>query len=146
MHNGKGVIISPNQTVKTNSFVIKNSGRAPATKLELVFNWKPMCLNLWPVRHHEEFIELDGRYTLIFDSLAPSEVLGIEVLSINFDLPNLITVRSKECMAQEVMMSPQKIVSTRTKIFERTLIVLGATSAIYLGINVVQFIILKTPN
>jgi len=58
--------VSPTQTVRTNSFIINNAGREPATKVELVFNWKPMCLNIWPVRHYEEHVEPDRRYVLIF--------------------------------------------------------------------------------
>ena len=50
----QGKQISPNQSAHTRSFLVQNSGREPATKIELVFNWKPMCLNIWPSRHMTE--------------------------------------------------------------------------------------------
>mgnify|MGYP000347160269 CR=1 FL=1 len=55
--NAEGKLLSPTQTAKTDSFIIRNAGRETATKLELVFDWKPMCLNPWPVRHYDEHIQ-----------------------------------------------------------------------------------------
>lgn len=137
--------IAPTQTVKTNSLIIRNAGREPATKLELVFNWKPMCLNLWPVRHFEEHTEPDQRYALLFDTLAPGEVLGIEVLSVNADLPHLVTVRSAECVAQSINMYPQPVVGTPLRVVATVLMALGLAAAIYLLLLLVQFLVLRTP-
>lgn len=141
----EGHEVSPTQTVKTNSFIIRNAGRESATKVELVFNWKPMCLNLWPVRHYEEHVESDRRYVLIFDSLAPGEVLGVEVLTVNGDLPNLVTVRSAQCIAQNINMYPQPVVSNTVRFVATTLIALGLAAAVYLVILLVQFLVLRTP-
>jgi len=141
----QGNTITPTQTVHTNSFIIRNAGREAATKVELVFNWKPMCLNLWPVRHYEEHIEPDNRYVLIFDNLAPAEVLGVEVLSVNYDLPNLVTVRSAECIAQNINMYPQPVVSQSVRVIVTVLMALGLAAAVYLAIILVQFLVLKTP-
>jgi hypothetical protein len=49
-----GTVISPTQTVSTQSVSIFNAGRSPATKLEIVFNWKPQHINIWPSRHFDE--------------------------------------------------------------------------------------------
>lgn len=143
--DAQGNQVSPTQTVKTNSFIIRNAGRVPATKLELVFNWKPMCLNLWPVRHYEEHIEPDRRYVLIFESLAPGEILGIEVLTVNDELPKLVTVRSSECIAQHINMYPQPVVSNALRRTTSVLMALGLAAAVYLSILLVQFLVLKTP-
>ena len=143
--DAEGKQVSPTQTVKTNSFIIRNAGREPASKVELVFNWKPMCLNLWPVRHYEEYVEPDNRYVLIFDSLAPNEVLGVEVLSVNYDLPNLVTVRSAECIAQNINMYPQPVISQSVRVIATVLMALGLAAAVYLAIILVQFLVLKTP-
>lgn len=145
LNDAEGNQVSPIQTVKTNSFIIRNDGSEPASKVELVFNWKPMCLNLWPVRHYEEHVEPDNRYVLIFDSLAPNEVLGVEVLSVNSDLPSLVTVRSAECIAQNINMHPQPIVSQSARVIVTALMALGLASAVYLAIILVQFLVLKTP-
>lgn len=143
--DSNGKVISPTQTVKTNSFIIKNDGRESAENVELVFNWKPMCLNLWPVRHYEEHNEPDKRHVLIFDSFAAKEVLYIEVLSVNEDLPNLVTVRSSNCIAQNINMYPQPIVSNTLRNLVAVLLFLGLAAAVYLSILLIQFLVLQTP-
>lgn len=141
-----GKQLSPTQTVHTNSFMVYNAGRDAATKVELVFNWKPMCLNIWPSRHFEEFLEPDGRHVLIFQSLSPGEAIGCEVLSVNADLPNLITVRSDQCMAQTVTMYPQPVSSLAKRTVAGLLLAVGASTVIYWLIVLIQFLVLKTPS
>jgi len=99
-----GNIVKSTQMVFTASFKVINVGRETANKIELVFNWKPQFMNLWPVRHYEtKTNEQDGRYSVIFDNLSPREEIGLEVLSINNDLPELLVVRSAECQATRVL-------------------------------------------
>lgn len=143
--DAEGKQTQPTQMVKTSSFIIRNAGREPATKVELVFNWEPMCLNLWPVRHYEKHTEPDKRHVLIFDSLAPGESIGVEVLSVNVELPNLLTVRSAECVAQSINMYPQPVVSNVRRVVAVFLMALGLAAAIYLAILLVQFLVLRTP-
>ncbi len=141
----EGKQILPTQTVHTNSFIVYNSGREAATKLELVFNWKPMCLNIWRSRHFEEHVEPDGRYVLIFQSLSPNETLGCEILSVNSDLPNLITVRSDQCVAQFVNMYPQPVLSPVKRRLVVLLLAAGLAAVVYVAILLIQFLVLKTP-
>lgn len=54
--DNSGNQVSPTQTIHTNSFVVYNDGRDTATKIEIVLNWKPMCVNIWPSRHYEEHV------------------------------------------------------------------------------------------
>ena len=143
--DSSGNQLSATQTVKTNSFIIRNSGREAATKVEIVFNWKPMCLNIWPVRHFDEYNETDKRYVLIFDSLAPGEVLGIEILGVNSDLPNLITARCAQGNARNISMIPMPIVSGAVKNCAIVFMTLGFGAAVYLAILAAQFLILRTP-
>lgn len=145
LKDDQGQQISPTQTLRTSSIIVRNSGSEPATNVELVFNWKPMCLNLWPVRHFTEHIEQDGRNIIIFDSLAPGEVQGCEFLSVNKELPNLITVRSTECVAQNINMYPQPVVSNTMRISAAFLMLMGLATTVYISIVLLQFLILKTP-
>lgn len=143
--NAQGRQISPTQSVHTNSFIIRNAGKEPATKLELAFNWKPMCVNLWPIRHFDEHIEPDNRYIMLFDNIAPNETLSVEVLSVNQDLPSLLTVRSAECTAQNINMYPQPVFSNTTRFFIGALLMLGLATLIYITIVLIQFLVLRTP-
>lgn len=137
--------ISPTQTVHTNSLIVRNAGREHATKVELVFNWKPMCINVWPPRHFQEHLEPDQRYVLIFESLSPGEVLGCEVLSINGEVPSLVTVRSDQSVAQFINMHPQPVVSNAVRTATTVFLSLGLATAVYASILLVQFLVLKTP-
>jgi len=145
LRDADGNEISPNQTVHTASHVLTNSGKETATKVELVFNWKPLCINIWPLRHYTEYTEPDNRYVMIFDSLAPNEQIGFELLSVNSDLPNLINARSDQCVANEIAMYPQPVVSSWKRRLAVTLLFFGFSFAIYVSILLLQFLIAKTP-
>lgn len=137
--------IAPRQTVHTRSLLVWNAGKETATKLEWVFNWKPLCINVWPSRHYQEYIQQDNRYVLIFDSLAPNEFVGCELLSINAELPNLTTVRSDQCVAKSVNMYPQPVITNSRRRINVALQLAGLGLIVYLTILLIQFLVLKTP-
>lgn len=145
LRDEQGNEISPTQTVYTRSFLVSNGGRATATKIEILFNWKPLCLNVWPPRHFEETQEPDNRYTLIFDSLAPNENLSLHVLSVNNELPNLVSVRCDQCVAKIVDMYPQPHVPTWKRRLAVFLLLAGIATVVYALMILLQFVIIKTP-
>jgi hypothetical protein len=143
--DAQGTQIAPRQTVHTRSLMVVNSGKETATKVEWVFNWRPLCLNTWPSRHYTEHLEPDNRYILIFDSLAPGEHIGCEILSVNVELPNLITVRSDQCVARKLDMYPQPVVSRARRQARSVLMFAGLALLVYISIVLAQFLILRTP-
>jgi len=144
-YDANGKMISPTQTVNTRSLMVWNNGKETATKIEWVFNWKPECVNIWPPRHFEENTEPDGRYILVFPSFAPDEGLTCEIFSINTDLPELIVVRSDQCVAQTITMYPQPVVPNWQRMTAVALMMAGLALVVYVTIIVLQFLILKTP-
>lgn len=145
LRDPQGNIIRPNQTVSTAQVRVTNVGRDTATHVELVFNFKALFVNLWPVRHYVETIEPDGRHILIFDSLAPSEEIGLEIMSINAELPALLVVRSDQCVAQNVKMVNSPFVQPWVIKLAQFLLVMGIAAVIYITIAILQFLVLKTP-
>lgn len=143
--DAQGNVLHPNQTVETNSILVRNTGRETTRNLELVFNWKPKCVNIWPPRHYETKDQLDGRHVLKFDSLSPDESIGCEVLSINGKAPALLTARSDECVAKVVPMFPQPVIAPAARNVLRLLVAVGLAAAVYGAIVLVQFLVLKTP-
>ena len=137
--------VSPTQTVHTSSFIVWNGGTVPARNIELVFNWKPPCLNIWPPRHIIEHVETDNRYVLIFESLAPNESIYVELLSINAPLPLFLTARSDECVAQSIIMYPQPVTKPWQRRILTTLAFAGLALVIYLLLLLLQYLVLKTP-
>lgn len=146
LRDAEGNVLKPTQTVCTASIRVINTGRETANKVELVFNWKPQYLNLWPVRHYEQKTDQDNRHILIFDNLSPKEEIGLEIMSINSDLPALLLVRSAECTAQNVPMMWVRYVPPWRINVARLLLLVGLSSAVYGLIALIQFLVLKTPN
>ena len=145
MRDGEGQVIRQSQTVHTASIRVINTGRDTARRVEMVFNWKPSYLNLWPVRSYDEKSDGDRRYMLVFDSLAPKEELGIEVMSVNQDLPGLLHVRSAECVAKNVRLMWYAAVPAWRVRAAQILIFIGFGAAVYWIITAIQFLVLKTP-
>jgi hypothetical protein len=141
----QGKVLSPTQTVHTSSLLVRNTGKDTATKVELVFNWKPECVNVWPSRHYDEYTEPDNRYVMIFGSLAPDEHLGCEVFSINKDLPSLLVARSDQCVARVIAMYPQPVIANWKRNIITLLAAVGLASMVYFAIVLVQLLVLKTP-
>ena len=145
LYDKKGKVLLETQTISTRSFKLLNAGKESASKIELVFNWKPLCVNVSPPRHFTEITESDAKYVMIFDSLAPSEYFDCEVFSINSELPNLVTVRSDQCVAQYIEMTPQPVVASWQRRLAALLMLSGLALVIYLSILILQFLVLKTP-
>ncbi|MBJ6727510.1 hypothetical protein [Geomesophilobacter sediminis] len=138
-------ILKQTQTVCTASIRVINTGRETANKVELVFNWKPQYINLWPVRHYEHKNDQDGRHMLIFENLSPKEEIGLEVMSINAELPALLVVRSAECTAQNVPLMWTRYVCLWKINLARLLVLVSLSATVYCLIALIQFLVLKTP-
>lgn len=145
LRDADGKILKPHQTARTASYLLKNIGSEPAKNIELVFNWKPLCINIWPSRHITEHVEADNRYVVIFDSLAPNEYVGFELLNVNAESPALITARSEQCLAKFVEMYPQQAVKPWFARTASVIMLLGVGAAIYLALLVLQFLLIGTP-
>ncbi len=145
LRNDQGNIIKQVQTVHTASIKIINVGREAANKVELIFNYKPQCINLWPVRYYEQKMDQDNRYIMIFDNLSPREEIGLEAISINLDLPAILVVRSAECIAQNVQLAWYAKVSLLRINILRVLLFSGSITVVYWFIVLLQLLIIKTP-
>ncbi len=146
LKNDQGEVLNPTQRVCTASIKVRNIGRDTANKVELVFNWKPQYINLWPVRHYEQKTDQDRRHILIFDNLSPKEEVGLEIMSINADLPDLLVVRCAECTAQNVPLMWLRYVSPWKIQLARLLLLIGLSASVYLLIELIQFLVLRTPH
>ncbi|ABD70552.1 hypothetical protein Rfer_2840 [Rhodoferax ferrireducens T118] len=140
-----GVLIAPSQLARTASVVVHNVGRKSATNLELVFNFKPMCVNFWPLRSKTEKVQEDGRVAYVFDSLAPGEFVGFELLSVNQDLPALVNARCDQGVANEVALVQNPALALWKRQILMGLVFVGIASTAYLLLLIVQFLVLKTP-
>lgn len=137
----QGVQISPRQLVRTASITISNGGLQPAKNVEVTFNWRPPILNISPARAFSNIDSPFDRYSVRFDSLAPHEQITLEIMSINAELPLMTSVRSEDCVAKMINMTPQRVWPNWFNISVGILLLLGMTTAIYLVIAIVQLAI-----
>jgi len=140
-----GAPIEKMYAIHTRSMFILNSGRGTLTNVELVLNWQPKCVNIWPSRYHEPRVVSDKRFSILFPSLAPGERVSVDILDIDRELPFVIAARSDQAVARNVNLvwvpeQKQKRLWLRT-----ALMVLGAAAAVYLAISLIQYLVLRTP-
>lgn len=81
-----------------------------------------------------------GRWSIILESLAPSEVFGIEIMSINQDLPYLSAMRSDEVAAKLIIMVPQRQYASWIAALIVVLMILGAGTTLYLFAVLVEWL------
>lgn len=137
LFNPDGELVREVQTANTRSFIVYNAGRETSTKVEIVFNWKPIC-NIWPLRHHTEHVMSDNRYAIVFDSLSPKENINIHILAVNGGLPMLTTVRSDQAVAEYVETHPMQVVSRfKIRIFT-AMFYIGLFTCVYMLLLGVQ--------
>lgn len=139
-----GNVIKEKQLLHTKSYMVINEGREPAKKLELIFNYKNMHLNLWPVRPYTESFDPNGRYVITFEYVAPKESFRCEILSINSELPEMLTSRCEQGVARSILLYPQKIINKYYLKFIQCCVFLGMASFIYIFIMLLQWLITKT--
>ncbi|WP_250911631.1 hypothetical protein [Escherichia coli] len=125
LRNAEGEIVKAKQVVHTKSYAFKNEGKEPATNVEIIFNYPPMYVNIWPSRHYTIKSDAEERQVMLFDYLAPHESIRCEVMSINTDLPALLTVRCKEGIARNITLVPQKTSPSGLYSFLSTIAVSG---------------------
>ncbi|TDN47618.1 hypothetical protein [Scandinavium goeteborgense] len=142
--NQEGEVVKPTQTVHTQSYVFRNEGKDAATNMEVIFNYQPMYLNVWPSRLFTVKNDSERRHVMVFDYLAPKETIRCEVLAINSQVPMLLSVRCKEGIARSIMLSPQRVFHPALINSLRFLIFLGSVSLVYVLVVLLQWLLLKT--
>lgn len=71
--------------------------------------------------------------------------MGIEIMSVNADLPAMLVVRSAECIAKKVPLMWVGYVAPWKINIARLLLLVGIGASVYGQIALLQFLVLKTP-
>jgi hypothetical protein len=136
-----GTVINPTTMVRTASVSVFNNGRAPATKVEVVFNWQPQHFNIWPSRHYEVKLSPDRRFSVFFENLAAKEVVGFELLAVNADLPEILSVRSEQGLAHRRALVPWPVPPMWRVRAIQVLAGFGIAALVYLAFSAVQLLV-----
>ena len=92
--------------ISTEKFYVQNIGRKAAQNIEIVFSAMPSSYNLWPPRDHEAKALTNGNFVLSIPSLAPKQLLIVDVVDIDLNNPQLLTVNCPDAISQKVSFFP----------------------------------------
>lgn len=140
LKDADGKVVFDKQIVRTASIVSENTGLSAAKGVEFTFNWKPPIYNVWPGRAFSVEETGMGRWSIKLDTLAPGETFGIEILSINQELPLLSAVRSEDATGKLIVMEPQRQFSAAFNLFIGTMLIVGLVATVYLATLLVQWL------
>ena len=135
-----GNVVQQQQMVRTASIVSENSGLLSAKNVEYTFNWKPPIYSVFPGRAFTTEETAMGRWTIKLDSLAPGEVFGIEIMSINRDLPLISAMRSDDVSGKSIAMAPQRQLPAWLNRTAGVVFILGCATAIYLLVSIMAWL------
>src|SRR6185437_13374219 len=141
--DAQGNVLQPNQMVHTRSHVLKNFGSKSAEKVRVTFNYKPQYLNVWPRREFEQRFDDNRRYIMVIDNLMPKEPLTIEALSINAQLPDVLSVRHESGLGAGQGMSIYPAVPKWRIGLAMVAMFLGAMTVVYWLIELGMYVAAK---
>jgi hypothetical protein len=107
-------------------FVVGNRGRKTAEQIEIVFNFKPQTLSIWPQRNYREMTNPEGRY-----NLAPRENFNVNVLQATSQPPELLAVRTPDRVGKQIRTQVFPVYPNWVLVLVWLMIFLGVCVCIY---------------
>lgn len=141
--NDSGVVVQPAGSVHTMSYFIRNDSKEPITGIEVVWNWKPDAMNIWPPRPFAEFIDGDRRYSTRLSSLSPGEDLLFELIAFGAELPRMVSCRCDQSVARHVELNFYERLPSWKQWRIKVLAFIGACTAIYLMLKILQVVLIS---
>jgi hypothetical protein len=138
-----GKILSPTQTVDVISIWVLNVGREKAAKVEVVFNWEPQFINIWPSRTLDKKVMHDRRCSYQFEDLPPKDSLNFELMAINATIPAMVSVRSEAAVAREVTLAPQEVHPNWKIWIVGYLMLAGVAATVFLIATLIQLLAVR---
>ncbi|MCK4204259.1 hypothetical protein J3U99_05720 [Brucella pituitosa] len=119
-------------SVRTQQVWFQNLGKKPIENIEIVFNWKPQHLEVWEPRQYDTSSIPDGRHVLSLPNLSGKEWFNVSIIDTFGDIPEVISVRWKGGIGQNITMAPMQVHSKAVLLTLWVLILLGFTTIIFL--------------
>ena len=95
-------------SVSTEKLYVQNVGKRSAHNIELILTAKPTSYTLWQPREHSAKMIDNGRFAISVPSLAPKELLIIDLIDIDLLQPKLMAVNCPDVIADEVEFLAQR--------------------------------------
>jgi hypothetical protein len=124
-----------NIAIWTEKFYVQNTGRKPASSIEIVFSDSLTSFNLWPPRDHSQKTLDNGNYVIAVPSLAPGELLIVDMIDIDLRSPKLLSVNCPDSLSRQVDFVAQRQFGRVVTTVVAYLMISGAVGTIYLLIR-----------
>lgn len=131
----------PSGVMHVRSTVVSNIGRETAKGVEVIINFPPDLINVWPIRFFERKDMADARIVLSFPNLAKSELFTVQMFTLNRKLPEVLNVRCEQGVSRLRNLVPQTVNSRTYNLSIVSLTTIGSGALIYLFIAFLRFII-----
>ncbi|WGT49047.1 hypothetical protein [Thioclava nitratireducens] len=92
----------------TEKFYVQNVGKKAAHDIEIVFSSVMNSYNLWPPRDHTSKLLGNGNFVIQIPSLAPRELLVVDMIDVELRNPDLLAVNCPEALAKGVKFVPTR--------------------------------------
>lgn len=106
-HNFLFNLSEPKVLLQTNSLTIQNIGRKSAEEIEIIHSHEPDFFEIHPSVSYEA-VEKNGKHIVTIPFLGSKEFITLQILSYK-SVPQILTVRSKEGMAQQIPITIQRL-------------------------------------
>jgi len=138
-----GEIKTPAGTVHTMSYFVRNDGKNQISGIEVVWNWRPDAINIWPPRPFDESKDSDGRFSISLKNMSPGEDLLIELIAFGTVLPRMVSCRCDQSVARHVELNFfEKLPSWKLWGF-RALAFLGLATFVYGALRLLQILLIE---
>ena len=122
--------------VSTEKIFLQNVGRKPASEIELVLTDIPSSYTLWSPREHESKPLKNGGFSIVIPSLAPRELLIVDIIDVDRRNPKLIAVNCPDVLAENIEFKPQRVQNKWVIALVLYLMTAGLVGTIYLGLKI----------
>ena len=118
--------------ISTEKIYVQNVGKKAATDVELILNDVPTSYTLWSPREHSSAPMEGGGYSIKIPSLAPMELLIVDIIDIDRRGLRLLAVNCPEALTQPVNFGVQRKFGIWVTGIVFYLMTAGAIGTIYL--------------
>jgi hypothetical protein len=143
MYNEDHFILKDNEgkhfSVYTRTVWLRNAGREIVEGVEIVFNWHPPNVHVYPNLPYTIEGNEDERSVMRINTLNPGEFVFLAMLSSVRELPMLTNVRFRGGQGKQVKVAPQRIFSTPFNLAIFCLMVIGVVAVFYVLVRVMLY-------
>jgi hypothetical protein len=110
----------------TQTAFLQNIGFGPAEDVEIILNYKPEHLSLWPQLNYTTVTNPEGRFIIKIENLGRREYTAVEMLHSIGEMPTALRVRTSRGECRQVSMAPMQVFPRWFIMLLRMLILVGA--------------------